>query len=248
MKNEDFVLFDINIAVGSKEELYSRASALIGRGGAISTVNPEILANAVREAELKSALAESLCIPDGIGVELALRRLGRKTERFPGVELGEALLEGDKCVRLGIIGGREGVAVRALEELTAKHRNVIPEFALSGYGIDKKMVGELLSNVRPDIVFVCLGSPAQEIFIKDVRRFSEKTLFIALGGSVDIYSGEKRRAPMPFRVLGLEWAWRIMLEPKRLARVPNILRFYVNLSKSSRKSGKIGKKLPKFTR
>ncbi len=248
MEINDFTLFDIKISVGSKVELYSRASALIGRGGAIATVNPEILANAVREAELKSALAESLCIPDGIGVEMALRRLGCRTERFPGVELGEALLEGERCVRLGIIGGRDGVAKRALEELTVKHRNVIPEFAISGYGIDTERVGELLSDVRPDIVFVCLGSPAQELFIKKMRHHSEKTLFIALGGSVDIYSGEKRRAPMPFRLLGLEWAWRIIREPKRLMRVPKILRFYVNLSKSSRKSGKIGKKLPKFTR
>lgn len=241
----DYNLFDINIAVGSREELYSRCTALMKNGGAISTVNPEILANAKNSLELKAALSDSLCIPDGIGVELALRRLGCKTERFPGVELGEALLEGESCVRLGIIGGRSGVAEKALEQLTLKHRNVIPEFAICGFGLDKGRVETLISKSHPDVVFVCLGSPMQELFIKEIRKFSEKTLFVALGGSVDIYSGEKRRAPRIFRAVGLEWAWRIMIEPKRLKRVPNMLRFYVNAAKMSKKSGKIGKKTPK---
>ena len=243
--NSTYKLLDIEIAVGSRDELLLRASALVGRGGAIATVNPEILNRALSDTELKVALASSLCIPDGIGVELALRSRGCKSARLPGVELGEALLECDRCIHLGIIGGREGIAEAAIEMLTVRHGNVIPEFAICGYNIDYEYIGRLLSQKRPDIVFVCLGSPAQEIFISKMRHVSKKTLYIGLGGSADIYSGEKRRAPYVFRALGLEWAYRMIREPKRLKRAPSLLAFYINLAKFDRKSVKIGKKVPK---
>ena len=238
-------LFGINIAVGTKNELYGRCAGMIGRGGAISTVNPEIMSNSLKLPELREALSSSLCIPDGIGIELALRMKGCKSERFPGVDLARALLEGERCVHLGIIGGKEGIAESAMQMLVMKHRNVIPEFSVCGYGIDYGTVSNLLSEVRPDVVFVCLGSPMQELFIKRMQPSSPRTLFIALGGSADIYSGEKERAPSFICSLGLEWAWRMIREPKRLKRLPAILSFYVNLAKNHRKSVKIGKKAQK---
>lgn len=240
-----YKLFDIDITVGSREELLSAAAALIGRGGAIATVNPQMLNDSLKNPELKHALHSSLCIPDGIGVELALGMMGCKTERFPGVELGEALLETDECVSLAIIGGREGIAESAMQMLVMKHRNVIPEFALCGYNMDCRRTAELLEESCPDIVFVCLGSPMQEIFISKMRALSEKTLFIGLGGSADIYSGEMRRAPAPIRAVGLEWLWRMIAEPKRLKRLPSLLAFYINVAKFNKKSGKIGKKSSK---
>ena len=243
--NSTYNLFDINIAVGSRAELLFRAAALVGRGGAIATVNPEILNSSLKDPELKSALLNSLCIPDGIGVELALRSAGCRTERFPGVELGEALLNCGRCIHLGIIGGKEGIAESAMEMLVMRHGNVIPEFSVCGYNMDYEYIGRLLDEKRPDIVFVCLGSPLQELFISKMRNISPRTLFIGLGGSADIYSEKKRRAPSVFRALGLEWVWRIMREPKRLKRVPSLLAFYVNAAKFNRKSGKIGKNAPK---
>ena len=240
-----YKLFDINIAVGSREELYSRCSDMIGRGCAVATVNPEILAEAARNHELRTALSESLCIPDGIGVALMLRRLGCKTERLPGVELGEELLEGERCVKLAIIGGREGIAEAAMQNLVMRHRNVIPEFTASGYDMDCEYIGRQLSDTRPDIVFVCLGSPKQELFISRMRKFSEKTLFLGLGGSADIYSGEKQRAPRIMRAVGAEWLWRVVCEPKRITRLMKSFSFFMKSAKNSRKSVKIGKKIAK---
>ena len=243
-----YTLFGIDIAIGSREELYQRCAALVGRGGAISTVNPIILNNAINSPELKEALKSSLCIPDGVGVEIAIRCLGCKTERLPGVDLGEQLLSGDRCVSLGIIGGKEGVATKALENLTAKHPGVIPEFALCGYNIDDGYVKKLISERQPDVVFVCLGSPMQELFVNRMRPFSEKTLFLALGGSADIYSGEKKRAPGVIRMVGAEWLWRILREPKRLAKVPGMFSFFIKTAEYHRKSGKIGKKTDEINR
>lgn len=237
-------ILGVTIETGKRKELLEKCASMLGRGGAISTVNPEILYDSINNVELRAALLDSVCIPDGIGVEAVLKKRGVFTERFPGVELGEALLE-SREVKLGIIGGKDGVAEIAMQELVMRHGGVIPEFALSGYDINENAFISLLTERKPDIVFVCLGSPKQEIFIKRMRTHAPKTLFLALGGSVDIYSKEKKRAPRAIRVIGCEWLFRMLSEPKRIARLPKIIGFLKNVDKPRRIRGKIGKKLPK---
>ena len=228
-------VFGVDIAVGTREELFDMCSSLIGKGGVISTVNPEILYSSIKNSELRLALVESLCIPDGFGVEFLLKKKGVVCERFAGVELGEALLE-KRVVRLGIIGGRENVAKAALENLVLKHRNVIPEFALSGYNIDILAFKKRLSETKPDILFVCLGSPKQELFIREIKDASKRTLFISLGGSADVYSGNKKRAPKIIRTINCEWIYRILREPKRIKRLPKLFGF-IYLAIKSEKNG-----------
>lgn len=237
---EKIKIFDVEVLAANREELFLAAANMIGEGGAISTVNPEILYDSIKNEELRSALSDSLCIPDGFGVERSIRKKGVFTERFPGVELGEALLS-VFSVRLGIIGGEEGVAKRAIDNLCAKYPSVTPLFSLSGYNIDKEEIRKLISQKVPDIVFVCLGSPKQEIFIKEIKDCSERTLFIALGGSVDIYAGDKKRAPRIVRRLRGEWIYRILSEPKRIKRLPKLFLY----AKESRKIGKFKAKISK---
>ena len=179
-------IFGREIAAASRGDILGYCDRLMEEGGAISTVNPEILANSLKDSELQSALRQSFNVPDGVGVERALSLRGVPCQRFPGVELGEALLDRRRST-LAIIGGRGGVAQRALARLAAAHRMVTPSFAADGYSrSDEELVGLLLSH-EPNLVFVCLGSPKQEIFIKRARRALPKALFVALGGSVDIY-------------------------------------------------------------
>lgn len=237
-------IFGIKIETGSREELLKKCAALIGRGGAISTVNPEILKSALDDAELKGALKESLCIPDGIGVERVIKRSGVYTERFPGVELGEELLE-IREVKLGLVGGRAGVAERAMQELVMRHKNVIPEFAVSGYGINEASFVSELKEKKPDIVFVCLGSPKQETFIMRMKEHAPRTLFVALGGSLDVYSKDKKRAPLIFRKIGCEWLWRVINEPNRIKRLPKTAAFFRAAAKNQAKRVKICKKRTK---
>ena len=163
----------VRVSIGEREELFAVASGLIGKGGIITSANPEILAAASESDELSCALNESVCIPDGVGVKIGAKILGEETEVYPGVELAEDILD-VKAVRLAVIGGREGIAERAMQELTVRHRSVIPEFALCGYAIDHAMVEDILRQRRPDVVFVCLGSPTQEIFISRMRHVSKK--------------------------------------------------------------------------
>lgn len=226
---EKVKIFGIDVLAGSREELFMAVADKLGDGGAISTVNPEILYDSLSNKELRNALKSSLCIPDGYGVERTIKSKGIFSERLPGVELGEALVS-VFSVRLGIIGGKDGVAKRAMEKLSAKHTSVIPAFAVSGYSINKEEIKQLLSQTMPDVVFVCLGSPKQEIFINEMARYSKKTLFIALGGSVDVYAGDKHRAPRIVRRLHGEWLYRIITEPKRIKRLPKLF-LYVKESR-----------------
>jgi N-acetylglucosaminyldiphosphoundecaprenol N-acetyl-beta-D-mannosaminyltransferase len=217
-------LFGIEIAVGKREELLTRAAELIFKGGRISTVNPEIMRDSMYNPALRSALSGSLNIPDGIGIKRALSMKGIKTDVYPGVELGERLLD-QAPLRLGIVGGREGVAERAMDNLLLRHPTVTAAFAECGYDIDFHSVAKKIFDTAPDIVMVCLGSPKQELFIENMSKYSDKVLFIGLGGSVDIYSEEKKRAPEAVRLVGCEWLYRMAKEPKRLCRLPKLADF-----------------------
>ena len=137
------MLLGVSVSIGKREELYSEVLKMRASGGAVATVNPEIMYLASENSEFSQALSESLCIPDGYGVATALLRLGYKTEVLPGVELGEKILS-EGISRLAIVGGKAGVAERAMQNLVVSNRGVIPEFVLSGYGevereFDEKM-------------------------------------------------------------------------------------------------------------
>ena len=87
-----------------------------------------------------------------------------------------------------------------------------------GYVQDKDAVFDEIVQLKPDAVLVALGIPAQEILIhKHYDRF-EKGIFVGVGGSFDVLSGTKKRAPEIFIKLNLEWLYRIAKEPKRFKR------------------------------
>ena len=142
------------------------------------------------------------------------------------MELGELLLDAVP-VRLGIIGGREGVAKAALSELCRRHPKVTPALAVSGYGKRYAEYREMIEKGGASVIYVCLGCPMQEHFISYMREYFPRVLFIGLGGSADVYSGAVKRAPRIFRLAGAEWIFRILREPKRIFRVPRLLRFTV---------------------
>ena len=79
---------------------------------------------------------------------------------------------------------------------------------------------------RPHILFVCLGFPLQERWIVDNLHLLEDIQVIAgLGGSLDVWSGRLRRAPALLSGMGLEWAWRMMRQPRRMVALPQMVSF-----------------------
>ena len=227
-------LFDMRIDAGGREELLLAARALRGRGGQILTVNPQMLMRAREDEALRGAMARAtLAIPDGNGVKIALGMCGVKSDVLAGVDLGELLPEAGDSI--GIVGGRAGVAARAFSHLAARCRGLRAAFLLDGYTFDEASLCALLREHRPTFLYVALGVPRQELLIDRVRACSPSTVCIGLGGSLDVYAADVRRAPVWLRRLRLEWLYRMLREPHRMRLLPVLFRFiYLSMKESVR--------------
>ena len=145
--------------------------------------------------------------------------------RLPGIEFAEALLAtAPRPYRLFLLGARPGIATKAGRFLEKRYPHVRICGMQDGY-YAPEMAHAVATAVRaaaPDLLFVCLGSPRQEEWIAIHRP---PCLAIGLGGALDVWSGEIKRAPRVFREYGMEWLWRTARQPSRLARMPALAAF-----------------------
>ena len=243
----NYKLFGVNLTTGSRSAVLAAIKALVGVGGAVFTVNSLMLERALGDGSFRTALnSADICTVDGVGVKRALAMQGVATEILTGVDLGELAVE-DGAPSIALIGGREGIAERAFHHLKSINPRLRKSLVLSGYGINDSEYLAALAKARPDLCFVCLGSPKQEYFVLRAREVSPKTLFFALGGSLDVYSGKKRRAPKFMRAAGLEWLARMIREPRRIKELPRLLAFAVRslkMANNQQKSASEEEKIP----
>lgn len=189
----------------------------------VVTANPEIFMQGAENAELSKLLldADTTLIADGIGVVKGARMLGVDVrERIPGVELSEFLLSACNRLRKSVyLFGAKREVLEALRSVCAdKYPNLNLIGSCDGYVSDKDKVFDEIRALSPDLVLVALGVPQQEKLIyRHLNKF-EKGIFVGVGGSFDVLSGQKARAPEVFIRLNLEWLYRIMKEPSRLKR------------------------------
>ncbi|MBR4960453.1 MAG: WecB/TagA/CpsF family glycosyltransferase [Clostridia bacterium] len=207
-----------------------------GRQTVLFTPNAEIVQACVDDPALYPVVGSAdMLIPDGIGVVKAAKILGTPLkEKVPGVVVGEKLAEAlaaRPAYRLFLLGGKPGVALTAAEKLTEKYPGLQIAGTHDGYfkkeGEENEAVLESIRQSKADVLYVCLGAPAQEKWIYANREFLPDVKILAgLGGSVDIYAGTAKRAPKIFITLGLEWFYRLLREPKRIGRMMNLPKFY----------------------
>lgn len=160
-------------------------------------------------------------VPDGISVVKTANYLGIDiTERITGVDLMEYLLETANKYRYSIylFGSTAEVIKAASEKVLLNYPNIKLFGYENGYVKDKDAVMDKIKKLKPDIVLVALGIPRQEKLIDTHINDFEKGVFIGVGGSFDVISGYKKRAPKIFIKLNLEWLYRILSEPKRITR------------------------------
>lgn len=185
----------------------------------IATPNPELLVIASRDSDYKKVLNQAkLALPDGIGVVLASKLLGNGIKaRITGVDLVESLCKevAEKPITVGFLGGGAGVAERTAECLRKKHPRLKVVFAESG-NPDKETLK--LINKHIDILFVAFGSPKQEFWINDYLEKLPVKVAIGVGGAFDFISGKVKRAPVWMRNIGLEWLFRLIIQPWRIKR------------------------------
>lgn len=192
----------------------------------IVTSNPETLMIAEKNSNLKNCLLDNktILIADGIGVVKGCKYLKYNIkETIPGVELCTKLFK--YCDKLGksifLFGAKEEVLKKLTQVIHSTYPNVNICGYKNGYIENKQAVFEEISKQNPDVILVALGIPHQELLIyNNLERFN-KGIFVGVGGSFDILSGTKKRAPKIFIKFHLEWLYRIIKEPKRLKRFFN---------------------------
>ena len=231
---EDVKLYGVKIDNVTKEEAVYRALRDTGEPCVVFTPNALMLERARKDVELTQLLNRaSLSLPDGAGVLRAAEKIGTPLrERVAGIDFGtELLARAERAgLRVFLLGGDEGVAERAAENLRKKHPRLCICGTTWGY-FDKN--GEENMNVishiracRPHILFVCMGFPVQERWvIENLHHLTNIRAIACLGGSLDVWAGDIARAPAWMSRAGLEWLWRMLRQPKRLANLPEILSF-----------------------
>lgn len=189
----------------------------------VVTANPEILMKAEENAEMEKALLseDTIITPDGEGVVHACKQLGYSLwGKIAGVETVEKLFQIGNENQLGlyIYGSKQEV----LDALEQKLRAQYPQLQLlglkNGYTHKDDAVAEDMVEKKPDIILVALGVPRQELFIWKYFDQFDQGVFVGCGGSLDVLSGMKKRAPRIFIRLKLEWLYRISSEPTRFKR------------------------------
>ena len=212
----------------SKEDFYNDIKKSIDKNEKrfIITANPETIMTAEKNERLKQCILSdyTTVIPDGIGIIKGANFLKYPAKyTITGVELTLELLKycniNKKAVFL--FGAKDEVIQNLEKKLKNDYPNIAILGAINGYEPDKQAVFEKIKELSPDLILVALGIPAQEILINDNYKDFNKGIFIGVGGSFDVISGTKKRAPKFFVKHHLEWLYRITTEPKRLKRFFN---------------------------
>ncbi len=226
-------IFGVGFEMGKEEDVLAAALGA-PHPMRIYTPNPIILQSAMRDARLMEVLTRAdICLADGVGIGIAARILGvPRPPRRAGIEFAERLTEKaeEAGLRVFLFGGRPQVAERAAKALRKKHPRLQICGACHGYfdeGFSDTLAAYIRSK-RPDILFVCLGSPQQEKFIDQYLHAIGARIGMGLGGSLDVWANDVRRAPRPIRRMGLEWLWRMLLEPRRLRGLPHMAAFLLS--------------------
>ncbi len=190
----------------------------------VVTINPEMIELAEKNPQFANVLRNAeLVIPDGVGIKIALKINGINQEQIPGIEFSKEVIS--MCAKKGypvsLIGAREDILVKACDNLVQEFSGLNIAYKRNGFfneNEEMEIIAEI-SNIKPKLVLVALGAPKQEFFINKLREQLQDAVYIGVGGSFDVWSGEVQRAPVIYRKLGCEWLYRLLMQPSRFKRI-----------------------------
>mgnify|MGYP002644772687 FL=1 len=205
----------------------------------VVTPNPEIVELCRENLAAKIAVNEAdLVLADGIGVVKGAAMLGTPLKgRVPGIEFAAGLMAGlaAKGKKLYLLGAKPGVAEQAAGRLQTTYPGLVIAGTHDGYFKDDAAVAEEIRKTGADVVFVCLGAPKQELWMKKFGPATGAHLLCGLGGSLDVFAGVVERAPKFWSDHGLEWFYRLCREPRRIGRMMKLPLFLVHVRQEKRK-------------
>lgn len=234
LKSQFVSLFDYPIKVGTRKNILE---SILGASETsfchVVTLNPEIIVyNEIDSGKKRKMLDKCFFIADGISLAWASKiLLKKKIDRFPGIELAQALLtREDKTFYF--IGSRCEIIEKAVEKISRQNEKVSILGYSDGYLDDDKRMNLLedIKNKQPDIVLVGMGHERQDDLLFEIGRVLTKGVGVGIGGSFDVFSGELMRAPKWIQGIQLEWFYRGLSNPLRMKRwgfIPKFIKLVI---------------------
>ena len=223
-KQEKILGFGVDLFSLKDALSYIEEKMASGQTAQVVTINPEMIELAEKNSDFAKVLKNAeLVIPDGVGIKIALKINGINQEQIPGIEFSKDVISmcAKKGYSIALVGAKEEILVKACDNLIKEHSGLNISYKHNGFFDEKKEVEIIneISNLRPKLVLVALGAPKQEIFINKLKKQLSDAVYIGVGGSFDVWSGEVQRAPVVYRKLGCEWLYRVLMQPSRFKRI-----------------------------
>lgn len=201
------------------------------RPGTLVAINAEKMLTAEDNPEVRDLInAAEFKYADGISVVRSVRKKFPQAQvsRVAGADLWEALMAraGQEGTPVFLVGGKPDVLAQTEAKLRAQWRvNIVG--SQDGYFTpeQRQALFERIHASGAQIVTVAMGSPKQEIFMRDCRKIHPEALYMGVGGTYDVFTGHVKRAPKLWQNLGLEWLYRLLSQPSRITRQLRLLRY-----------------------
>lgn len=195
--------------------------------GILVAINAEKIIN--QTAETRDIINRNIGYCDGAGPQLALRHMGhRDATKVAGCELWLFLVEHFyKHKTFYLVGGKQEVIEQTVAKLKNQFEGIQIIGSRNGYlhsGSEEEVLIQDIANKKPDIVFVAMGSPKQELLMEKMLN-RHKAIYQGLGGSFDVYIGLVKRAPQWWIDNNIEWLYRLISQPQRIKRQAKLIKF-----------------------
>ena len=233
MKKEQYL--GVNVITLNYDEIIKDIKKRMEEGltSTIIAVNPEKVITASKDEQIKTLINEATYqIPDGVGILMASRlKGGRIQSRVTGVDMMERLLKfaSDEGKKVFMYGAKEEVVATAKAKIEEKYPSIRITGYSNGYAKDQDELVRKINQSGAEIIFVALGSPRQELWIRDHMKDLNVKVYQGVGGSFDVFAGNVKRAPSFFRKAGLEWFYRLITDPKRFKRQLALPKFLLKI-------------------
>ncbi|WP_263417249.1 WecB/TagA/CpsF family glycosyltransferase [Terriglobus albidus] len=193
-----------------------------GQCVAVFTANADHAVRIQRDEAFRRAYqAADAIFADGMPLIWTSHLMGQPLPaRVTGIDLFHSLCEkaSERKLPCFLLGATQAVLEEAAVSLQTKYPSLILSGQCNGYFHDDEAVLRLIEEAHPAILFVALGSPKQEAWIAKYAPRLHCRIALAIGGTLDVEAGRVSRAPVPLQKIGMEWFWRLLLEPSRLWR------------------------------
>lgn len=197
----------------------------------VTTLNALMYMEYLKKDAYNKVIKEStFTIPDGFGIVKLLKKHNIFTERCSGIETMKEICKGSN-EGVYLLGSQKNIVEKAANNLKKLFNTNIVGTHHGYFSIEdeEKIVSDINSS-NAKFLFVGMGIPKQEFFImRNYKKLNNIDFVMGVGGSIDVFAGKVKRAPVFFQNFGLEWLYRMLCEPKRLKKLPDLIKFYLKI-------------------